>query len=177
MAKESFDKEIQFLRMLVLTSGAFNRQQFAERLGISVHTFDKTIRRLKEVASSLHHHLPQAQSKEWSETLRYNYYESADPLLLFLFRAKSVKESEGQRISLLLAAMNDQAWTRWNSWICAAAACLPIFLCLTRRPSGRISSTWRRLESSEGNRVPPLPVSHPKRLDSMPIGGRAHRFV
>lgn len=111
MAKESFDKEIQFLRMLVLTSGAFNRQQFAERLGISVHTFDKTIRRLKEVASSLHSHLPQAQSKEWSETLRYNYYESADPLLLFLFRAKSVKESEGQRISLLLAAMNDQAWT------------------------------------------------------------------
>lgn len=111
LAKESFDKEIQFLRMLVLTRGAFNRQQFAERLGISVHTFDKTIRRLKEVASSLHPHLPQAQSKEWSEALRYNYYESADPLLLFLFRAKSVKESEGQRISLLLGAMNDQAWT------------------------------------------------------------------
>ena len=47
MAKESFDKEIQFLRMLVLTSGAYSRQQFADRLGISVHTFDKTLRRLK----------------------------------------------------------------------------------------------------------------------------------
>ncbi|GGD89901.1 helix-turn-helix transcriptional regulator [Paenibacillus nasutitermitis] len=111
MAKESFDKEIQFLRMLVLTSGAFSRQQFAERLGISVHTFDKTIRRLKEVVSSLHQHLPQEQSREFSETIRFSYYDSTDPLLLFLFRAKSVKESERQRISLLLAAMNERALT------------------------------------------------------------------
>ncbi|WP_152396600.1 helix-turn-helix transcriptional regulator [Paenibacillus guangzhouensis] len=111
MAKESFDKEIQFLRMLVLTSGAFSRQQFAERLGISVHTFDKTIRRLKEVVSSLHQVLPQEQSKELSETIRYSYYDTTDPLLLFLFRAKSVKESESQRISLLLGAMNEQALT------------------------------------------------------------------
>ncbi len=111
MAKESFDKEIQFLRLLVLTSGAFSRQQFAERLGISVHTFDKTIRRLKDVVGSLHQHLPQEQGKEFSETLRYSYYDSTDPLLLFLFRAKSVKESESQRISMLLDAMNDRALT------------------------------------------------------------------
>jgi predicted DNA-binding transcriptional regulator YafY len=111
LAKESFDKEIQFLRMLVLTSGAFSRQQFAERLGISVHTFDKTIRRLKEVVSSVHPHLPQEQGKEFSETIRFSYYDSTDPLLLFLFRAKSVKESESQRFSLLLAAMNEQALT------------------------------------------------------------------
>ncbi|WP_308637858.1 helix-turn-helix transcriptional regulator [Paenibacillus silvisoli] len=111
MAKESFDKEIQFLRMLVLTSGAFSRQQFAERLGISVHTFDKTIRRLKEVVSSVHQHLPQEQSKELSETIRFSYYDSTDPLLLFLFRAKSVKESESQRISLLMAALNERALT------------------------------------------------------------------
>ncbi|MDT3427779.1 putative DNA-binding transcriptional regulator YafY [Paenibacillus forsythiae] len=111
MARESFDKEIQFLRMLVLTSGAFSRQQFAERLGISVHTFDKTIRRLKDVVSSMHQHLPQEQRKELSETIRFSYYDSADPLLLFLFRAKSVKESESQRISLLLGAMNEQALT------------------------------------------------------------------
>jgi predicted DNA-binding transcriptional regulator YafY len=111
LAKESFDKEIQFLRMLVLTSGAFSRQQFAERLGISVHTFDKKIRRLKEVVSSMHQHLPQEQSKELSETIRFSYYDSTDPLLLFLFRAKSVKESESQRISLLLGAMNEQALT------------------------------------------------------------------
>lgn len=111
MAKESFDKEIQFLRMLVLTSGAFNRQQFAERLGISVHTFDKTIRRLKEVVSSMHQRLSQEQGKELSETLRYSYYDSTDPLLLFLFRAKSVKESESQRISLLLKSMSERAMT------------------------------------------------------------------
>lgn len=111
MAKESFDKEIQFLRMLVLTSGAFNRQQFAERLGISVHTFDKTIRRLKEVVSAMHQHLPEDQSKEFAETIRFSYYDSTDPMLLFLFRAKSVKESESQRISLLLGAMNEQALT------------------------------------------------------------------
>ncbi|SDE48433.1 Predicted DNA-binding transcriptional regulator YafY, contains an HTH and WYL domains [Paenibacillus sp. UNCCL117] len=111
MAKESFDKEIQFLRMLALTSGAFSRQQFAERLGISVHTFDKTLRRLKEVVSSMHQHLPQEQSKEFSETIRFSYYDSTDPLLLFLFRAKSVKESESQRISLLIAAMNERALT------------------------------------------------------------------
>lgn len=110
MAKESFDKEIQFLRMLVLTSGAFNRQQFAERLGISVHTFDKTIRRLKEVAGSMHP-LPKEQSREFSETLRYSYYDSTDPLLLFLFRAKSVKETESQRISLLMGALNGESLT------------------------------------------------------------------
>ncbi|MFD5022982.1 helix-turn-helix transcriptional regulator [Paenibacillus sp. NPDC058367] len=111
MAKESFDKEIQFLRMLVLTSGAFSRQQFADRLGISVHTFDKTIRRLKQVASSTHQHLADEQSREFSETFRLRYYDSTDPLLLFLFRAKSVKESESQRVSLLLGAMNGQALT------------------------------------------------------------------
>ncbi|WP_409342870.1 helix-turn-helix transcriptional regulator [Paenibacillus sp. MBLB4367] len=111
MAKESFDKEIQFLRMLVLTSGAYNRQQFAERLGISVHTFDKTIRRLKEIVSSMYRRLPQEQSREFAETIRLSYYDSTDPMLLFLFRAKSVKESESHRISLLLSAMNDQALT------------------------------------------------------------------
>lgn len=111
MAKESFDKEIQFLRMLVLTSGAFSRQQFAERLGISVHTFDKTIRRLKEIVSSMQQHLPQEKGKEFADTIRFNYYDSTDPMLLFLFRAKSVKESESQRISMLLGAMNEQALT------------------------------------------------------------------
>lgn len=107
MAKESFDKEIQFLRMLALTSGAFSRQQFAERLGISVHTFDKTIRKLKEVASSLHQHLSPEESRDLSATLRYSYYDSTDPLLLFVFRAKSVKETESHRITLLLGAMSN----------------------------------------------------------------------
>jgi predicted DNA-binding transcriptional regulator YafY len=111
MAKESFDKEIQFLRMLVLTSGAYSRQQFAERLGISVHTFDKTIRWLKEVVNAMFQQLPPEQSKELAEALRFSYRDSADPMLLFLFRAKSLKESESQRISLLLAAMKDRALT------------------------------------------------------------------
>ena len=47
MARESFDKEIQFLRILALAGGAYNRQQLADRLGISVHTYDKTLRNLK----------------------------------------------------------------------------------------------------------------------------------
>ncbi len=111
MAKESFDKEIQFLRMLVLTSGAFSRQQFAERLGISVHTFDKKIRRLKDIASSVHQQTNEEQSGQLADTLRYSYYDSSDPMLLFLFRAKSVKETESERISLLLGAMNEQART------------------------------------------------------------------
>lgn len=125
MAKESFDKEIQFLRMLVLTSGAFNRQQFAERLGISVHTFDKTIRRLKEVVSSVHQHLSKEQGKEFLETVRFGYYDSADPLLLFLFRAKSVKESESQRLSLLLGAMHGQALTAMELMDICCGASLP----------------------------------------------------
>ncbi|NIK80556.1 putative DNA-binding transcriptional regulator YafY [Paenibacillus castaneae] len=111
MARESFDKEIQFLRMLVLTSGAYNRQQFADRLGISIHTFDKTIKRLKEIVNSVYRQLPEEQSKEFAETIRYSYLESSDPMLLFLFRAKSLKESESQRISALLAAMHGQALT------------------------------------------------------------------
>ncbi|TBL80815.1 helix-turn-helix transcriptional regulator [Paenibacillus thalictri] len=111
MARESFDKEIQFLRMLVLTSGAYSRQQFADRLGISVHTFDKTTRRLKDIAGTLSQQLPQEQSKQFAQTLRYSYYESADPALLLLFRAKSLKESESQRVSLILASLNEQALT------------------------------------------------------------------
>ncbi|MFU1795243.1 helix-turn-helix transcriptional regulator [Paenibacillus azoreducens] len=111
MAKESFDKEIQFLRMLVLTSGAYNRQQFAKRLGISVNTFDKTIRRLKEIVQATYQQLPEEEGKEFTEGFRYNYYDSADPMLLFLFRAKSLKESESQRLSLLLGALNAQSLT------------------------------------------------------------------
>lgn len=111
MARESFDKEIQFLRMLVLTSGAYNRQQYADRLGISIHTFDKTIKRLKEIVSSVYQQLPEAQGKEFAETIRYSYLESTDPMLLFLFRAKSLKESESQRLSLLLAAMQEKPLT------------------------------------------------------------------
>ena len=111
MAKEGFDKEIQFLRMLVLTSGAFNRQQFAERLGISVHTFDKTQRRLKEILNGVYQHLPEEQRKQLSDAIQFSYYESSDPILLFLFRAKSVKETESERISLLLEAMDGQART------------------------------------------------------------------
>ncbi|MGG4214786.1 WYL domain-containing protein [Paenibacillus sp. FSL L8-0638] len=111
MARESFDKEIQFLRMLTLTSGAYNRQQFADRLGISVHTFDKTIRRLKEIVQSVQQQLPAEQGHDFNEMLRFNYYESADPLLLFLFRAKSLKESESVRLSLLLTALQSQPLT------------------------------------------------------------------
>ncbi|MCY9517566.1 helix-turn-helix transcriptional regulator [Paenibacillus apiarius] len=111
MAKESFDKEIQFLRMLVLTSGAYSRQQFAQRLGISVHTFDKTIRRLKEIVHTICRQLPQDEGREFADTLRFNYYESADPMLLFLFRAKSLKESESYRLSVILAALQEQAMT------------------------------------------------------------------
>src|SRR6478752_6295636 len=94
MARESFDKEIQFLRTLALAGGAYNRQQFADRLGISVHTYDKTLRYLKEMLSTLQQGFSQEQGNELSESLRYNYYESADPLLLFLFRAKSLKGTE-----------------------------------------------------------------------------------
>ncbi|RAP74935.1 WYL domain-containing protein [Paenibacillus montanisoli] len=111
MARESFDKEIQFLRMLVLTSGAYNRQQFAERLGISVHTFDKTIRRLKEIAAATQQQTSEEQSKEFADAVRYSYYDSADPRLLFLFRAKSLKDSESQRLALLLAAMHEKPQT------------------------------------------------------------------
>ncbi|MCR8631532.1 helix-turn-helix transcriptional regulator [Paenibacillus radicis (ex Xue et al. 2023)] len=108
MARESFDKEIQFLRMLALAGGAYSRQQFADRLGISVHTYDKTLRNLKEMVTVLQQGLPLEQGTELSEGLRYNYYESADPLLLFLFRAKSIKETESIRLTLLLTAVQSQ---------------------------------------------------------------------
>ncbi|MCQ6563089.1 helix-turn-helix transcriptional regulator [Paenibacillus mendelii] len=111
MAKESFDKEVQFLRMLVLTSGAYSRQQFAERLGISVHTFDKTLRRLKEIVGTVYQQLPETQGREFANMLRFNYYESADPMLLFLYRAKSVKESESYRLSVLIAALQQRSLT------------------------------------------------------------------
>jgi hypothetical protein len=111
LARESFDKEIQFLRMLALAGGAYSRQQFANRLGISVHTYDKTLRNLKEMLSTLQQGLPREQGAELSDGLRYNYYESADPLLLFLFRAKSLKETESIRLTLLLTSLQTQELT------------------------------------------------------------------
>ncbi|MDQ6419993.1 WYL domain-containing protein [Paenibacillus sp. LHD-117] len=108
MARESFDKEIQFLRMLALASGAYSRQQYAERLGISVHTFDKMMKRLKEIAASVLPARTEAQeAKEMAELLRFSYLDAPDPLLLFLFRAKSLKESETERLSCLLASLKD----------------------------------------------------------------------
>ncbi|MED1796683.1 WYL domain-containing protein [Brevibacillus nitrificans] len=109
MARESFDKEIQFLRMLVLTSGAYSRQQFAERLGISVHTFDKTIKRLKNVIQTVQKE--PAPRADITNLLTYNYYDSSDPLLLFLFRAKSVKETESYRLTALLSALQERSLT------------------------------------------------------------------
>lgn len=111
MARESFDKEIQFLRMLALAGGAYSRQQFADRLGISVHTYDKTVRNLKEMLSTLQQSLTKEQGTELTEGFRYNYYESADPLLLFLYRAKSLKETESIRLTLLLSALQTQELT------------------------------------------------------------------
>jgi len=110
MARESFDKEVQFLRLLALAGGAYNRQQFASRLGISVHTYDKTLRYLKDMRTSLQP-LSAAQESDLAEGLRYNHYESADPLLLFLFRAKSLKESESVRLSLTITLLQDRELT------------------------------------------------------------------
>ncbi|WP_127531428.1 helix-turn-helix transcriptional regulator [Paenibacillus kobensis] len=111
MARESFDKEIQFLRLVALAGGAYNRQQFASRLGISVHTLDKTVRSLKQTLSLSSPHLTAEQSTELTEGLRYNYYESADPLLLFLYRAKSLKESESIRLTLLVSSLQERELT------------------------------------------------------------------
>lgn len=110
MARESFDKEVQFLRLLALAGGAYSRQQFASRLGISVHTYDKTLRYLKDMRTSLQP-LSANQESDLTEGLRYNHYESADPLLLFLFRAKSLKESESVRLSLTITLLQDRELT------------------------------------------------------------------
>lgn len=111
MARESFDKEVQFLRMLALAGGAYSRQQFADRLGISVHTYDKTLRYMKEMRTSLDRTLDAKQESDLAEGLRYNHYESADPLLLFLFRSKSLKDSESIRLSLLIGLLQREALT------------------------------------------------------------------
>ncbi|NUU78447.1 helix-turn-helix transcriptional regulator [Paenibacillus xylanilyticus] len=112
MAKESFDKEIQFLRMLSLTNGAYNRKQYAERLGISVHTFDKTTRRLKEIMQTVVDPRSGSEpSKEMTDLVRFQYGETAEPMLLFLYRAKSMKETEVQRLSVILHTLQGSALT------------------------------------------------------------------
>ncbi|MDO7907621.1 WYL domain-containing protein [Paenibacillus sp. JX-17] len=121
MAKESFDKEIQFLRMLVLTSGAYNRQQFADRLGISVNTFDKTLRRLKDIVQHTQQQLPEDQGQELADAIRYRYHDTSDPMLLFLFRAKSLKESESHRLALLIAALHEQTQTAMELLDCCVS--------------------------------------------------------
>lgn len=123
MARESFDKEVQFLRLLALAGGAYNRQQFATRLGISVHTYDKTLRYLKDMRTSLQP-LSVNPESDLAEGLRYNHYESADPLLLFLFRAKSLKESESVRLSLTITLLQERELTA-NELLDACSESMP----------------------------------------------------
>lgn len=90
MAKESFDKQLQLLRTLSLMNGALTREQLAERLGISVHTYDKTMQRLKQISRTMQH-------DKWSP--------------LTLFRAKSLKKSESVRLVFWLGQLRQQTWT------------------------------------------------------------------
>ncbi|PLT44716.1 hypothetical protein B8V81_3147 [Paenibacillus pasadenensis] len=103
MARESFDKEIELLRLLVLTGGAFSRKESAERLGISVHTLDKALRRLREAASAAGADGAPGEDGELGlgRLLQARRERGGDPLLLFLFRSRSLKESEIARLSLL----------------------------------------------------------------------------
>ncbi|PSK03132.1 WYL domain-containing protein [Brevibacillus porteri] len=108
MARESFDKELQLLRLLFLTAGAYNRQQLAERLGISVHTLDKTIKKLKDIQSTFYQHVGDEEKKEYYAQLRYNYFEVTDNFLMFLYHAKSLKDSEVERLSHILEKLRQQ---------------------------------------------------------------------
>lgn len=108
MARESFDKELQLLRLMFLTAGAYNRQQLAERLGISVHTLDKTIKKLKDIQSTFYQHVEDEEKKEYYTQLRYNYLEVTDNFLMFLYHAKSLKESEVERLSHILAKLRQK---------------------------------------------------------------------
>lgn len=124
IARESFDKEIELLRMLVLTGGSYSRKESADRLGISVHTLDKALRRLKEVAAGSTF-ITSVELEETDDSaaltgarcsrpaltaglpqlLQHRRHAGRDPLLLFLFRAKSLKESETIRLAILLEAL------------------------------------------------------------------------
>ena len=111
MAREQFDKEIQFLRMLAMTGGAYSRQQYAERLGISVHTFDKTLQRLKSISGSSPLTGSDKDKQAFTATFRYNYYDVIDPLLLLLFQGKSMKLTESRRLVMLLESLQKHPQT------------------------------------------------------------------
>ncbi|WP_432774467.1 WYL domain-containing protein [Brevibacillus gelatini] len=108
MAKEGFDKELQLLRLMFLTQGAYNRQQLAERLGISVHTLDKTVKKLREIQSTLYQHVTDREKKGCYAQLRYNYFAVTDNFLMFLYHAKSLKESEVERLYRILELLSQQ---------------------------------------------------------------------
>lgn len=110
MAKESFDTELQFLRMMLLTTGAYNRNQFSERLGISVHTFDKTLKKMKDILFTVAE--VEEHKKDIYRPFRYSHYsEHPDHLFTFLFRAKSLKESEVTRLTVILTALSKKEHT------------------------------------------------------------------
>ena len=108
MAREGFDKEMQLLRLMFLTAGAYNRQQLAQRLGISVHTLDKTVKKLKEIQSTIYQYVTDEEKKGYYTQLRYNHFAVTDNFLMFLYHAKSLKESEVERLSRLLEQLGQQ---------------------------------------------------------------------
>lgn len=106
MAKESFDKELQLLRLMFLTSGAYNRKQLAERLGISVHTLDKTLKKLKDIQTALYQDVVDEDKREYYTDFRFKYFDVTDNFLTFLYHAKSLKESEVVRLAHILEQLN-----------------------------------------------------------------------
>jgi predicted DNA-binding transcriptional regulator YafY len=95
MAKESLKKEKEILRLLFLYSGAYDKQQLLERLGISPTVYEKTIAKLQTTFDQKDEEvLVLERNKRVYPQIKYDYMKQTSNVLAILFETKAIRESE-----------------------------------------------------------------------------------
>ena len=107
MARETFKREQEVLRILFLDSGAMTRRQFADRLGLSVESLDKVLAELRKALGTTgasgtidceNGAYVLARDRSFTRTLTQN-------LLSILYRLKGVRQTEIERFTFIIGQL------------------------------------------------------------------------
>lgn len=104
MAKQDVKKQLDFLRTLLYEGGSLCREEMAVRLHISVSTYDKFLRDLRQrlVRAGLEEEL--AKVRHGYMRLRYRR-QAAERALLLAYRSAATKEQQRKHFILVLQAL------------------------------------------------------------------------
>ena len=109
MATEGFKKEQEILRMLFLYGGAYNRRQFAEKLGMGQDNLDKTIRSLKEVFGEEEERIVTERDGFVYNRIRHDSLQDFHNYLAKFYAIKSLRAKEKFALLVILKILAKQA--------------------------------------------------------------------